>query len=734
MADFAHPKPPLSPREAALEFPSDVHHLIQVVLDRVWIIALCVVVASLAAAIHLRRVPRIYQANAVVQIESAPHTVIEIEEVMADELATEASVNTMVQKLRSRPLLAWVIEVNRLDKHPALVDPAENPPPDKEALVSRLAGMVTTSLRHLTRLADVTVSSTDPKLAALIANSIVSEFMGQDSVTRSAHTRNASGFLQEEAARLKAKLELSEGALQKYRVEAGSVGLQQSQDYSVPNLQAANVRHGQARAEAVRLAARYTQICALTNQVAALLTLPQVATEPALTQSRLRCAEAQRSFTEVQLRYKPKHPKYQQAAARLADARQTLAHEALQLPESYRLALDAALTAVTNTAVAVKEANAEALSLSAQAIRFNMLTREVESDRALFVSVLNRLAETALTTDIRSEKIRLIQPAIVPRVPASPRVTRFLFVSVVAGLTVGLALVFGLHALDRSIQSVEQAEHLLGLPVLNVIPRLKNPQTGNPLLVGFEDSRSAGAEAFRTLRTALGMLGRAEERRTFLFTSATPQEGKTFTSANYAAALAQQGFKTLLIDADLRRPSVQKFLTGEMEEALVGVTDYLTGQKTLEEVLQTLPGYPNLVWVAAGTTAPNPSELLTQDGLQGLLADGLRRFDRIVVDTAPIMAVSDTLAIVRNVQTTVLVIRSHHTPCQAALRTVQRLRQAGANLCGLVLNLEPQHWGPGYYYGEGRYYSGDYGTGKDGGQAPKQGRASGSRAKPGTVD
>ena len=708
MANLGLPDSPRSPREASAAPHPDIYRIIQVMLDRVWIIALCVVVAALAAAIHLRRAPRIYQATAVVQIESAPHTVIEIEEVMADELATEASVQTMVQKLRSRPLLAWVIKINRLDENPAFVDPTENPPPDKEALVSRLEAMVTTSLRRMTRLADITVSSTDPRLSALIANSIVGEYTGLDSVLRSAHTRDASAFLHEEAARLKAKLELSEGALQKFREEAGSVGLQQSQNYSVPNLQAASVRHGQAHAEAVRLEARYAQICALTNQVEALLTLPQVATEPALAQSRLRFAEAQRAFADLQLRYKPKHPKYQQAAARLEDARQTLAREALQLPESYRLALDAALTAVTNTALAVKEAEAEALSLSAQAIRFNMLSREVESDRALLASVLKRQAETSLTTDIRSEKIRLIQPAIAPRVASSPRVALILSGAVLAGLLVGLAIVFSLHALDRSVQSVEQAERLLGLPVLNVTPRLKNSPAGHPLLVGPQDSRSAGAEAFRTLRTALAMLGRADDRRTFLFTSATPQEGKTFTSANYAAALAQQGLKTLLIDADLRRPSVQGFLTGGTEERLVGVTDYLIGQKTLAEILQTLPDHPNLAWIAAGTTAPNPSELLAQDGLKGLLAEALQRFDRIVLDTAPVMAVSDTLSIARNVQTTVLVIRSHRTLCQAAIRTAQRLRQAGAHLSGVVLNLEPQHWGPGRYHDEAHYYSGHY--------------------------
>jgi capsular exopolysaccharide synthesis family protein len=707
MAASGHLEVPEPSEATAAESRSDVRRFVQLALDRVWIIALCVVFTCLVATIYLRRAPRIYQATAVVQIESAPHTVIDIEEVMADELATEASVNTMVQKLRSRPLLAWVIEVNRLDQNPAFLGRTGGPPPDKAILVSRLEGMVTTTLRRMTRLADVTVSSADPKLAAQIANSIVAEFTGQDSVTRSSHTRNASGFLQEEAARLKAKLEQSEEALQKYREEAGTVGLQ-SPTYFLPSLQAANVRRGQAHAEAVRLEARYAQICSLTNQVESLLALPQVATEPALTQSRLRFAEAQREFADLQLRYKPKHPKYQQTAARLDEARQTLVREALQLPESYRLAYETALTTLTNTAAAVKEAEAEALRFSAQAIRFNMLAREVESDRALFASVLKRLAETSLTTAIRSEKIRVIQPAIVPRAPSSPRVYLILLVAVGTGLIGGLMLVFGLHSLDRSIQSVEQAEQDLGLPVLNVIPRIKETEEGSPLLVGAESTRSSGAEAFRTLRAALGMLGRAEDRRTFLFTSATPQEGKTFTSANYAASLAQQGLKTLLIDADLRRPSVQTFLTGGDEEHLAGVTDYLTGRKALDEILRLLPDYPNLTWIAAGTTAPNPAELLAQDGLRGLLAEALKRFDRVVVDTAPVTAVSDTLTIARNVQTTVLVVRSHYTPRQPIQRTLHLLKQAGAKLGGVVLNLQPQHWGPGYYYSDVRYYHTGY--------------------------
>lgn len=710
------PERPESPEyldEYSSDNQPDAQHLIQVLLDRLWIVALFVVVASLAAAIYTRRAPRIYEATATVQIEQHEQRVMKIDQVMQEDLRSESVINTIVQKLRSRPLLALVIASNRLDQHPLFMGPPEGPPPDPEALISRLSSMVKTSLRRNTRLVDVTVSSTDPALAALIANSIVDQFSSQEFELQSSSTRGASTFLQEEAARLKARLEESEQALQRYREEVGSVAIQQSQDSVAPKLTQYNNNLTQARAEMLRLRAAYEQILALTNRIEDLLSLPQVATEPSLVESRRALAQANANFVAVQLRYREKHPKYIQAAAQLDEARNALYRDALRLPDTYRMAFEAASSTARSAEAALREAEQEALRLSGQAIRFNLLSREVESDRALFASVLNRLAETSLTSELRSEKIRVIQPAIVPRNPSSPKVTLILAAGVMAGLMGGLVVVFGLHALDRSLQSVDQAEQYLGLPVLNVIPRIKGIKREGIRLVTEERGDPAGAEAFRTLRTALAMLGRAEDRRSFLFTSTTPQEGKTFNSINCAAAFAQQGLKTLIVDADLRRPSVEEYLTGSDGDH-AGLTDYLTGQKPLDEVIQKLLDHPNFFWIPAGATAPNPAELLAQTGLREFMAEALKRFDRVVVDTAPVTAVSDTLMIAASCQTTVLVVRSHFTPRKPILRTLQLLKKAGASVGGLVLNLEPRHWASRYYSRDSYYSQSHYGGyGKD---------------------
>ena len=251
---------------------------------------------------------------------------------------------------------------------------------------------------------------------------------------------------------------------------------------------------------------------------------------------------------------------------------------------------------------------------------------------------------------------------------------------------------------------------------MGAIPKLKK-FTGYSL-VAAKDGNSPGAEVFRSLRATLSLLGREEDRRTYLFTSSLAGEGKTFTSANYAASLAQQGLRTLLVDLDLRRPMVEKFFLGESSR-LPGVTDYFLGRKKLEELWQQHPEVSKLCWIPAGSSVPNPAELLTQADFAQLLKEALAHFDRVVIDTAPVLPVSDTLLLADKVQTVVLVVQSCKTSRKAVARGLQLLMNAKAPIGGLILNKLPNRLINGYYYS---YYQG-YGYGKYGHYGKKEDRS-----------
>ena len=265
--------------------------------------------------------------------------------------------------------------------------------------------------------------------------------------------------------------------------------------------------------------------------------------------------------------------------------------------------------------------------------------------------------------------VHVVEPAITPDLPVWPKRAAVLAISGLAGIFFGLLIIMGLSVSDTSIKTVDDAETRLHLSVFSAVPQVRGVKRVKTHLVVVERAKSSGAEAFRTLRTSLSMLGKAEERRVFLFTSAMPSEGKTFCSLNYSASLAQLGLKTLLIDADMRRPSIEATLMGR-DTKQPGLTDYLTGQKKFEEVAQPTK-VENLLFVSGGAVAASPAELLAKDGLERIIKEALLHYDRVVLDSAPINAVSDTLLMLRSVQTVCLVVRAASTSARYVLRCVR---------------------------------------------------------------
>jgi capsular exopolysaccharide synthesis family protein len=501
---------------------------------------------------------------------------------------------------------------------------------------------------------------------------------------------------------LKKRLQESEQALQAYKEEFKSTSLDERQNTVVAELKDLSAKATDAKSARIKAESDYEQVSELGTNVEALLTIASIANEPTVMAARVSLTKAEEDFAALRQRYKAKHPKFIQARSQVGTIQEDLAGNVLKAGRKLKAALEGARAGEQALENARRTQETSALELSKLAIQYTVLTREVESDRALYDSVLNRLKETSVIKEMKPAGIRLVQPAYTPAKPFSPRKAMIMALSCMVGVFAGFVIVLGLSFLDTSIKTVDEAEVLLSLPVLSSVSQIKEVKKHNSPLVIAEDAKSTGAEAFRTLRTSLSMLGRVEDRRVFLFTSAMPQEGKTFCSLNYAASLAQMGLKTLLIDGDMRRPTVESSLLGR-DSGAPGVTDYLTGQKTLAEVVQAAK-LKGLFFIPGGTTAPNPAELLARDGLSGLIQEALQHYDRVVLDSAPIHAVSDTLLMLRSVQTVCLVVRAAHTSSRFVIRCVQLLQGAGAPLSGIILNRMPTRRVLGYGHCYSPYY------------------------------
>lgn len=681
-----------------IDYAGDLRRFWHTVLERSWIVALCLVVCLAAGAAYLFRAPVLYSSTATIQVEQAQQRIFK-ENSQLENLQALDFLQTVVQSLKARPLLERVAESNNLAANPKFLvradDTGENP------IMKALDRAVTIKLRRGTRLIDINVIHSQPELAEKIANSLVGEYVNDNAERHVSSTTVANELLDKEARRLKKKLEDSEHALQSYREQFKATSLDDRQNTVVAELKELSTKATESKSTRIKAEADYNQVQQLGTNIEALLALATVANDPAVTAARINLNKAEDDFAVLRQRYKEKHPKYIQARSQIDNLHGEVADAVLKSAQKVKATLEAARAAEGALNEALKTQEASALDLNRLSIQYGVLSREVESDRALYDSVLNRMKEASVTKEMQPTTIRIVQPAYVAQKPFSPKKAMVLALSAMGGLAVGILGVLFLGFLDSSLKTVDEAEALLGLPVLAAIPQLKEAR--NSALVMLEGPESKGAEGFRTLRAALSMLGRVEDRRVFLFTSAVPQEGKTFSSVNYAASLAQLGLKTLLIDGDLRRPKVATTLNGQSDDS-PGVTDYLTGQKSLKDVVHPTE-LSNLFYIAGGTLAPNPAELLARDGLSTLINEALKTYDRVVVDSAPVHAVSDTLLMAKHAQTVCLVMRAAKTPSRSVLRCAQLLQAAGAPLSGTVMNRIPHQRGLGYgYYSYSSYY------------------------------
>jgi capsular exopolysaccharide synthesis family protein len=701
-------KPKATPPPASHD-SIDWREYFHAVVDRLWIVILCVIVSGIYAGYSLSKVETSYRARAVLFIEQEQAKVLNphLQQVRDEAIRSIDMINTVVDLLRSYPFAQRVGTRLKLDQDPRFLSAAGIPARDAspERVAGALSSMVSAIYRTNTRLIDLMITTLDPNLSVKLANAYADEYIRYVFERRSDAAKSATQFLLEEADRLRKKMRVSEEAMQSFRERERAASIEtmlasaQSQVSEISNFQSDVQKRIQQIDRDIAV------VRANKGEVEELLTLPSVAAEPKVLHYSESLTARERELTLVSQRYRAKHPAYITIKTQIdltrADLRRVL-KDAVTLLETARGRLE---VQSEETTLAREKAETRLLEVTSKSIEYNDIKREQETDQALYNSVLGRLKEVDLTKQLTESPVRIHEPAV-GAVPIRPSATKKWMQSLLGGLATGVGIAILIFFLDSSIKTVDQIESLTGVNVLAAIPRL-SLSTRASVLVANEERSGIVAESFRSLRASLTLHRLNENARTFLFTSSMPSEGKTFCSSNYAVTLAQQGFNTLFLDADLRKPGGSVVFFGENRKP--GFSEVLMRSCTLKNAI--MPTHiDGLSILTAGGRAPNPSELLTFDNIERVISECLAKYDRVVVDSAPLLAVSDTLLIAPHIDLCTLVVRAFGTPRKMVARAIKSLEETKTAPAGIILNFLPSGRGGYYaYYYSGKYY-GSYGA------------------------
>jgi succinoglycan biosynthesis transport protein ExoP len=420
---------------------------------------------------------------------------------------------------------------------------------------------------------------------------------------------------------------------------------------------------------------------------------------------------------DLSTQFGPSYPKIAQLNNQLKEIDHQLQSETNKAVDHLNGRYQAALQRENMLRTSFEKQKQAANKLNESAIEYSILKRDVDSNRTLYEGLLEKLKEAGVTAGLRSNNFRIINAARVPTSPSEPNIPRNLSFALVLGIISAVGLAFLLENMDNTVRTPEQAQAISGLPSLGMIPlgskSTNRGATGKRLALTASKEvvetvtqvrpQSQMAESYRALRTSLLLSNLGAPPKVIMVTSARPQEGKTTTSINTAIVLAQKGVRVLLVDADLRRPSIHKTLGMGPRS---GLSNVLTGSATLQQTITTSPILPNLFVMPAGTPPPNPAELLASSNMRDLIVELRGLYDHIVIDTPPTLSVTDAVVLSPRADATILVIRSGQTTKPALRRARDILTQVNAHVAGVLLNAVDLTSPDYYYYYE---YQGKYG-------------------------
>ena len=686
------------------------------------IVLLTLVAVVLLAIIHSFRTVPIYEAVGRIAIYRQGPAAVRLKNTPEDSDDRDPSIDldTQVKILQSATIASEVIKDLRLDQDPAFggvpaasgaeskLSSAMDPKRQAALLASFFGGLKVLELPN-TRIIELRYDSRDPKLAARIVNTLAKTYIEQNFKNRYNATMQTSDWLAHQLAELQIKVETSQEKLVQYQKENGIVGLDDKQNVVTAKLTDLNQRLTEAESDRIQREARYRFASSDdANQASNPF-------EPAglglLGKLRSQRSDLKVQLAQLTLQFGPAYPKVLELNRQMSALDEDIQTERQREVEKLRADYLAAAEREHLLQQAFDRQTQQTNQLNEKSIEFNLLKRDMESSRALYESLLEKLKEAGVMAGLQSSNVQIVDDARVPVRPILPDIPHNLRMALLFGLFGGIALAFLFEALDNTVRTPEQVQELTTLATLGVIPLTQGLRGGRrqELKAASEDSYSLPEvldpmikpeiqEAYRALCTAILLSSPGNPPKVMLVTSSLPQEGKTTTIANCAVGLSLRKFRVLLIDADMRRPRLHSVFGLPNS---TGLSMYLAGHASLDSVIRDVGPVANLSVITSGPISPHPAELVGSCRMQELLDECAERFDFVLVDSPPVLSVTEGVLISVMVDTTMVVVRAGQTTKAALRRALNMLSQVNARVMGVALNAVDLKREQGYY---GQYY------------------------------
>ena len=701
--------------------PIQISNLPAILWRRLWVIAVAIALALAGGVIYLRQATPVYRATNRLFVAKAGENRITGESADAQTLSRSGNYRATQTEIMLSPLVLSKV--------------AERP--DIKAMKTfEKASNIGAALRAgldvqfgADDLMNISFDTSNGSDAAPVANAVADAYIAFSDEYKKSSSAEVLQILQREKQKLQDELSERLAQVTRFKMDSGSLALATRDkagntvlgaSTTLTQLNAFTDAMTRAQIAAIEAKANLESIKNLKGDPKRLRQYMDtqrargeaVASDPDELRLRAELFQLSVSRHEMEGKLSPGHPRYQSVTERMASIEQELLKYDAKFVET-QLAMaeenqKAAERQVIEFAAYIQTNGEEAKKLNTQVAQFEGLSAEMEQTRSRLDFLNTRIRELSMSQDVRAMNVMLVEAAVEPGAPFSPQSGKVLKMSLAFGLILGLTLAVMMEFVDDRMRSADQMATVTGLPVLGVIPDV-TPVAGEEVARAVErDPGSPIAEAIRGCRTAVLFGMPAGRAKTIMITSPTPGDGKSTIAASLAESLAQSGKRTLLLDADLRKPRIERIFAISSE---VGLSSIVTGQSTIEQALQKGP-VANLDLIASGPIPPNPAELLNSEAFLQLIATLRDRYDHILIDTPPVLAVTDARIVAAGCDIVILVLRAEKCRQRAANHAKKALASVGARVLGIVVNAAPQRRHSGSGDGYGSAYGYGYGNGE----------------------